>query len=812
MTIRHFLIGGLSTLSLGGALGLPVAEANIYTLLKSEMEKEWAVTSPDSTLSTYLQGVFKSTWQMTVAEVEGAIRGQPWTACISATAGAPQRGALECTDAISRIQFLFFEEQRVRTFGRTMRRTAVSQELPLSEIPGHPVHITTDLSGILNLWRAGTNAEQSDEAGDALLLRTRQITEDEEGALEGPITDLGEAIEVLSKEDQNAVIWRMQYGTRLIRGQRAPDYPAPLRDEQSGPGTERQELFREWPDVEEALSGIWNALPRDPSSFDPPLTENEAAYFLFSDELLEPLPENMLLWARVGGVGENNTQPLGDVGLHWELPLDPLLPALVSSGGETKGAAILGGRYPPEPPENSDENIGSGVCTMALGQRGYLCRPISGNEEELCSEGNTQSNTITLVSCSTEEKPTVTVAGADVCREIEWRTNAPRGCTVELSCGTCAGLAPTPAVNGAVTACIPAEAARASPTYGQIAALVRANQACTLPASQVNYIMLAGATPATAQAQCCRIEGEAYRAMCAEMERDGVFSDLGLGGRVDAQVCGEILANRHCKQLAVDEQYKGCPMRLPYDDTIQDDVFMAMQENTTGAPDSCNEAIAPSTRDPRISARVRTIEGGALICTPGTESTFKNTIGNNLCYIGQCVEESLELHRLTAGRAPGMANDGAFPFDHPGRNDPLATTLRTPPVSSPSLPSYRPQEIVRILDSALCQLQGFPAASPTTLCAFAPSRRLGLPLGNSAGTAMSLLQSTADQAESTALTQALAAALGSRIGTDIQGQYLRIATRTLSEVIALANNLLNETQRIEFPLNMCPLSGPLTLP
>ena len=206
------------------------------------------------------------------------------------------------------------------------------------------------------------------------------------------------------------------------------------------------------------------------------------------------------------------------------------------------------------------------------------------------------------------------------------------------------------------------------------------------------------------------------------------------------------------------------------------------------------------------AARIRAIQRYAPVCAPGTESDYKNTIGNNACYVGRCVEESLELHRLTAGRTPATVGDGAFPYDAPETGDALATVLRSVPVTTPPLPSYRPQMVTRVLEDALCQLQGLPAATPPHLCAFSPSRRLAVPLADGAATAQSIVRSTDEQREATLLVEQLSNGLGSRIGTDMQGQYLRIGTRTLSEVVALANLLLKETLTVTFPTNMCPLN------
>ncbi len=152
--------------------------------------------------------------------------------------------------------------------------------------------------------------------------------------------------------------------------------------------------------------------------------------------------------------------------------------------------------------------------------------------------------------------------------------------------------------------------------------------------------------------------------------------------------------------------------------------------------------------------------------------------------------------------------DGAFPHDDPEMGTALATMLRSVPATTPPLPSYRPQMVMRMLEDALCQLQGMPASTPPHLCAFSSSRRLAVPLPTGTQTVESLVNSADEQRDATLLVRQIAASLGSRIGTDMQGQYLRVGTRTLSEVVALANKLLNEMLTVHFPANMCPLSLP----
>ncbi len=245
--------------------------------------------------------------------------------------------------------------------------------------------------------------------------------------------------------------------------------------------------------------------------------------------------------------------------------------------------------------------------------------------------------------------------------------------------------------------------------------LVHAQQFCAMDAGNVYD----GLEEEDADALCCRLEGEAYLVECKRLIEDGVLrnpdgSPFLFGGQpITAQTCME--AGRLASCQAVLGRDVACESSFPMN--VPGDAFAIGQAieaggNPADLPDDFDEATDPETMDARVAARIRTIERQIPVCTPGTESEYKNTIGNNACYIGQCVEESLELHRLTGGRSPATVGDGAFPHDNPGMGTALATILRSVPATNPPLPSYRPQMVTRILEDALCQLQGLPAATP----------------------------------------------------------------------------------------------------
>lgn len=789
-------------LPLIGLLLLPLtasaADGSLYDIFREQVEKENGAQDVDEPVVEFLQRVFENRWTLSLREVEGAVQGKAWEACAIEASNDPkkQSNPAECDRVLRNIQLVSAEEQSLRVFGRQLLRVSAAQELPLTEFPGRPFHLATDLSGIVNIWRAGTGSMKHTVTG-AILVRTKKLSAAEAEPLRETFAQLAASLQIdeggVNNEVGIAQVWYYQYGALLRSGARNPTYPPPFEDSLSGPGTERQYMFKKDFKAGTYLEALWSKLPRTRDAFDPPLAEGEVVYFLFPDELTKLLPENMLVWARMDagtyqpGVGESHW--LGDAGVAWKYPVEPLLPSLLTSeyepgvGDVTK--PILGGRYPPEPAIDafSDDNgnplpIGSkklvdgrGLCSMALAQRGYLCRRYAIANDERCPDNDAAdgNNVISLLSCTVEGEPTVTVAGADVCRDIDWRNDQG---SEERRCE----------VNEEETS-----------EYE----LVRAQQRCILGVDDP----YAGKSDEEQDALCCRLEGEAHLVECTALVESGQLKDdagnaLSIDGiAVTPKVCMEIRRLSTCADIL------GRDVRCP----VTNDSLGADDADAIQAAADKGNGNDPGKKA-RITARIEAIRRYRPTCAPGTETAYKNTIGNNACYIGQCAEESLELHRLTGGRSPAGVSDGAFPHDTPETGDAIATLLRSVPATHPPLPSYRPQLIMRTLEDALCQLQGLPAATPPHLCAFSPSRRLALPLSTGAETAQSLLFNVDEQREATLLTQMLASGLGSRIGTDMQGQYLRIGTKTLSEIINMANGLLRDMNTVTFPTNMCPLS------
>ena len=88
-----------------------------------------------------------------------------------------------------------------------------------------------------------------------------------------------------------------------------------------------------------------------------------------------------------------------------------------------------------------------------------------------------------------------------------------------------------------------------------------------------------------------------------------------------------------------------------------------------GLPASCSDAV--TNMDARAKAMIASLP---KVCTPECRSEFENTIGNNLCFIGQCIEQSWEEERIVPGRMPLNVGDEAFPWDSCIGTEPAANT------------------------------------------------------------------------------------------------------------------------------------------
>lgn len=804
-------------LSIGILLFLPqIASAGLYDRVMDSVRTEQAINRGiDEAIVQFIIALYRTEdFEMTSTEVNAMVQGYGHPECSK----RDEMSRADCLVLIERVERVARQEQRIRSLGNTLQASATSYELPISDLPGRTLQLSTDLRGILNIWSAGTGSITSTISG--ALIRTVSADPD---VFRGPLIDIGERMETMSIEDRTAAVWRYQYGVRLIRGDREPRFKKPTPECNSEKGTERQNLWKCWPEVEDALLQVWEAAKEyvnDPDTLVERLDEGETAYFVFPKELFaQTLPDNVIVWVRIDR-DDAGIHPFGDVGLQWETPLAPVQPALLT---ET-GGAILGGAYPPEPVDRSTSEAvpldGQGLCTSPVALRGYLCRPfvLSSPDDRCPQEGLAAPDEIRLTHCVHTGSLRFTAAGADACREIRWQDNAPfdanTQCTVTLRCAQrCVPNANASAVTqpknaqGVIPICIDEQPEFAA-TYLAYHELVHAYQRCNEP---IGFDPMAGKTQEERGAICCRREGEAYRAQCDMMERDGVFDGIDPvdGIPFNAETCAEAWTDFAC---GTQQGFNGCYTSRTYTPPFMQAMQEASGNNPKNLPDTCSTAIHPATMDPRVKALKESAERRDDVCTPGNQTTYKNRIGNNLCFVGQCVEQSTELHRMTAGRAPGTVGDEESPWNSPVTGTPLGNILMNPPLSQTRLPSYRPALLVREAEKALCQAQGLPPYTPPILCMIGSNRQLQLPSMLAYETAAGLVRQQEQQQEILDDLLELSPALGTRVGTDLYARYLREANRSFAGILSMAVQLFQEIRSVDFPTEMCPVGPGLPAP
>jgi len=297
---------------------------------------------------------------------------------------------------------------------------------------------------------------------------------------------------------------------------------------------------------------------------------------------------------------------------------------------------------------------------------------------------------------------------------------------------------------------------------------------------------------------CCSYEYPAALAQCSAMAEDGILMDT------DLVTCAEMVTNYNC---GTPNEYDESCAKFPkgWDKSDLEYIWSVLEKyakdnnSTIGIASTCNEAV--NNMDARVQKQKNSLP---QVCTPACETKYINTIGNNACMIGQCVEESFERHRLIPGRMALYAQDEAFPWDSRSAKDPNnGEFLVTAPQMSLPLPPYRPEFLARQMDNFLCQANGLPTKTPPILCSFDPVRRLSLPTQNFLPFVQSLLDQPSEQSYSRDFMENVAPGIGTRIGMQVYKQYLGPALGTLEELILSASDLLKNLEDVKFPNEMC---------
>ncbi|MDD5623476.1 MAG: hypothetical protein PHI23_02065 [Candidatus Peribacteraceae bacterium] len=709
--------------------------------------------------------------------------------------------------------------ERTRTLGRELLLIASGYEVGVDGYVGRPVDFHAKLPGITRLWAGMTDQLFTP------LKKTRIRSIPLSGNLEDYICGSSAInFHIDTPEKFTWAVWRYRLGFNAVK-----EEPGSCSDDAGN--SELGLLKKRWCDVEEGLQNYLDRLPRNLGDFDPPLTRGEVAVFPVLRFNGGKNPEEdrgggYVAWA---WAKNENGKIVRDAGLQWELPLSPLLPSLLKTptsqdcNAEMKDEGyckivgeknILPGGLYPDPPK--EPGVGKGICALPFAQRGYLCRA---QELENCDEEvEKDEREVALTTCKPQQYKTITdftKSGPDICRLGWWRTPAEEPppvkdtadedpdlrpdecgiCAVDFYCGDCPGggygFTFPKDENGVIKICISANAPPAIMPYFLIHEMIHAQQYCRYP------IGLKPTDIADTAEKCCAYEHEAYLAGGISMANDGIFDAFPISVEDYASLGPNTSCSGFGKNICSSIEIPRA-IRTSLDRKIEERAG-ELNPNAPSCPDLINDL---DTLEPRVAAMKESLKDP---CTPGCRTRYENTIGNNLCYAGQCIEQSIEESRIIPGRMAANSGDESFPWDMCAKEDPGYGKLLVIPAHSPPLfPPYNPALLIEALDTALCQINGFPARTPPVLCGFDTTRRLNTPLQDYLNTAISLGNQPIENLIPSLGLQRMTQSIATRIGTDLTARYLEWAGRSMADIARSANVLLQQISDVKFPATMCP--------
>jgi hypothetical protein len=485
-----------------------------------------------------------------------------------------------------------------------------------------------------------------------------------------------------------------------------------------------------------------------------------------------------------GGGGSSSSSPGGGAGSI----IGRIVRNFTGPGGTPSGG---------DPPPIDEERTGSGMY-LGLCIKPPLRAPValSPAGPNVCGIGGWRLPT---------ENPTVADTPA---KQDDILPGSCSHCSVDFYCAdTCPGgglVTEAKQSDGVIHVCIPPKIGGSGST-AMLAPLlvhemVHVQQVCNQPR---------GAFTGSLD-RCCSAEYQAYLAQCIMLDRDGILADLRYDYRgeplyVTPEVCAATLSTLSCEDLG---QCSDVPV-VPKD--FGNAVIQAVERHRVelNYPTSCADAV--NRLDQRTKSMIASLPN---VCTPECRAEYENTIGNNLCFMGQCVEQSIEEERIVPGRMSQNVLDEAFPWDSCYGDDPLASSttpvasqLVLPSLAFPVIPEYRPWDIAQLTDRALCQILGLPPRMPPTLCQAEVSRTLSRPLSDALDMMIALSRSIDDQLDPAEDIQRMTPSIGARYATSLYRSQVGPMSRAYGEILSAAAVLLEEIGSTSFPEQVCSRVG-----
>lgn len=798
---------------------------SVYERYKLAAEKEHLVVV-EPAIAKFVIAVVKDKYSLTFNEEDIGNAVSRYEVFLN-TCGGFGKNSTTCATLAEELQTIVERERRVRKLGRDLFMAAGDYELAISEHLGKVAALPPIFGSIVNIWQSGS--DDATTSNGLIRMSAELIPEPKSDAttkydeLKASLQDLVEGEGKKETLDRLAsAVTRYRYGYRSVQAAEG-GCPSGI----TGTGGELGQLSERHCTVEEKLNAVWNFVKMAAARRDPPPGNGEI--ILFPTRIFRNL--NIIVWA------SNH-----DAGLDWEIPMEPVLPRLMddreyqecmknNNNDEAYCTSLSpkkilrGGKYlrSPETPL-----AGVGICNMPVGSTGFLCRPLIQDTCAIPSPSSSSSLAgVYLGECKQpllKGPSRLTANGPDICGIGGWKkkTEIPKcsgnppickdtpnrdpliipgkcsNCAVDFYCAaSCIGggaFTEPKQANGVIPICIPTSFNGNTAVLSSfiLHELVHAQQSCSNPRD-----IFSGDA-------CCSAEYQAYLAQCRMLEQDGILKDAdvrhqGRPVEVSATLCAAVFSSLSCNTSCSDSPVSPAHMKT--------EIFASIERNKERLklPSSCAEAI--ENIDPRAEAILGSLPSP---CNQECRSEYHNSIGNNLCFIGQCIEQSWEQERIVPGRMTQNVGDEAFPWDSCLGTDPLAYTAAPsasqvvlPTMAFPAFPDYRPWDIAHITERALCQILGLPMHPLPTLCTSEIARQLGRSMSDPLDILIALTRAVDEQLSPAEDLERMAPSIGTRVATTLYRNQVPPMRQALSDILHAAATLLEEISNTRFPARMC---------
>jgi hypothetical protein len=397
---------------------MPIAHASLYTDMLEMTRREHMMVEDDARV--VLDPDIAAFIAAAIPEIETATTEELGDMLSGGTALCARLKldfVIDCPALAEKVQLLAARETRVRALGHDLGITAWSFMEPLAGATAEP--FTARASGIARMWTAdeGISTETSTRLRSAMAPPDtgRAALVQNVGTALNELVKGEAAADIPDTREQTAAIWRYRFGgVRWLRDLRPDLPPPPPKETEDASGTDHEWETSRWPAVENALLAVFDDL--ESSMNDVALQPGEVVMIDFADEEFTGLPENIRYWAYLEETKDGKRT--GDIGLMFVNAIDSVGPSLCGEGNVDEHACVpmLAGGYGPEP----DNDRSTGLCNYPLMRDGYLCQPISTDDERHCKESVATDGATVITTCTSTDEPRETDAGGDAGKDGLW--------------------------------------------------------------------------------------------------------------------------------------------------------------------------------------------------------------------------------------------------------------------------------------------------------------------------------------------------------------------------------------------------------